>query len=59
VVSVSMPVGGEGKVTYRGSEWIAFSESGGEIPAGVAVIIVGIEDVKLSKVPDLSGHPHR
>lgn len=46
-VSVSIPAGGEGKVTYRGSEWIAFCEDGREIPAGTAVRIVEIQGIKL------------
>ncbi len=46
IVSVAIPAGGEGKVTYRGSEWIAFSDKGGEIPIGTSVVIVAIEGIK-------------
>jgi membrane protein implicated in regulation of membrane protease activity len=45
VVSVAIPAGGEGRVAYRGSEWIACSVDGWEIPAGTA-IVVGIESIK-------------
>jgi membrane protein implicated in regulation of membrane protease activity len=47
LVAVSIPPGGEGKVKYRGSEWIAYSDEGAEIPAEAAVLIVAIDGIKL------------
>lgn len=52
VASVSIPEGGEGKVTYRGSEWMAFSNDGRAIPAGTAVTIVGVQGIKLKVNPE-------
>jgi inner membrane protein len=46
-VSVAIPVGHEGKVSYRGSEWIAFSDSSEAIPEGSLVTIVSIDGIKL------------
>jgi inner membrane protein len=51
VVSVAIPAGGEGRVGYRGSEWIAFSADGGEIPAGTTIVVVGIESIKFRVRP--------
>ncbi|HAR96470.1 MAG TPA: NfeD family protein [Deltaproteobacteria bacterium] len=47
VVAASIPAGGEGKVTYRGSEWIAFCEEDREIPEGATVTILSIQGIKL------------
>lgn len=47
VVSVSIPPGGEGKVTYRGSEWIAFCDEDREIPEGAPVTIAQVQGIKL------------
>jgi inner membrane protein len=45
LVSVAIPAGGEGRVTYGGSEWPASSGNGGEILAGTAVVIAGLENI--------------
>ena len=46
---VSKPIshGAEGAVTFRGSEWIAFSDSADTIPAGSTVEIIGTEGIRL------------
>lgn len=46
-VSTAIPVGHEGKVSYRGSEWIAFSDSPESIPEGSLVTIVSTDGIKL------------
>jgi membrane protein implicated in regulation of membrane protease activity len=47
-VTAAIPRGGEGKVLYRGSEWIAFCESAEEeIPQGSTVEVTGSRDVRL------------
>ncbi|NBA88533.1 NfeD family protein [Emticicia sp. CRIBPO] len=46
-VSVEIPVGGEGKVFYRGSEWMAFSDSLNSLLPDEKVIIKKIEGIKL------------
>lgn len=42
----AIPVGGEGAVTYRGSEWIAFSESTEIIPEGSTVEITSLDGIR-------------
>ena len=42
---------GEGKVEYRGSRWIAFSDYGGEIPEGTLVTVVSVDGVRLKVRP--------
>jgi membrane protein implicated in regulation of membrane protease activity len=42
----AIPVGGEGAISYRGSEWIAFSESTGQIPEGSTVEIVSLDGIR-------------
>lgn len=46
-VSATIPAGHEGKVSYRGSDWIAFSDSMKDIPEGAFVTIEGVEGIKL------------
>jgi membrane protein implicated in regulation of membrane protease activity len=46
-----IPEKGEGKVEYRGSRWIAFSDHGGEIPAGALVTVVSVDGVRLKVRP--------
>lgn len=46
-VSVEIPAGGEGKVFYRGAEWMAFSDSLSNILPDEKVIIKKIEGIKL------------
>ncbi|MCU0340392.1 MAG: NfeD family protein [Spirosomaceae bacterium] len=42
-----IPPNGEGKVFYRGTEWIAISRHKGEIPTGKSVIIKSLDGIKL------------
>jgi membrane protein implicated in regulation of membrane protease activity len=42
----SIPVGGEGAISYRGSEWIAFSESHDTISEGSSVEIVALDGIR-------------
>lgn len=46
-----IPVGGEGYIQYRGSEWIAFSDHPDIIPEGSNVEIVGIEGIRVKVTP--------
>jgi len=46
-----IPEKGEGKVEYRGSRWIAFSDHEGEIPAGAIVTVVSVDGVRLKVRP--------
>ncbi len=46
-VAVKIPAGGEGKVSFRGSDWLAHSASGGEIEQGAKVVIEEVEGIKL------------
>lgn len=47
-VSLSIKPGMEGRVTYRGSDWIALAEnSNEEIAEGTTVVIVGMNGVRL------------
>jgi len=46
-VSQTIPSQGEGRVTYRGSEWIAISETGLPIAAGHAVTIQRLDGIKV------------
>ena len=41
-----IPVGGEGSVSYRGSVWIAFSDSANSIPEGSTVEIVSLDGIR-------------
>lgn len=42
-----IPEKGEGKVEYRGSRWIAFSDESGGIPEGALVTVVSVDGVRL------------
>lgn len=42
----AIPVGGEGAISYRGSEWIAFSESTDPISEGSMVEIISLEGIR-------------
>ena len=42
----AISVGGEGAVSYRGSEWIAFSDSAETIPEGSTVEIVSLDGIR-------------
>jgi inner membrane protein len=46
-VSLAIPAGHEGKVSYRGSDWIAFSDNPHGIPAGALVTIEAVDGIKL------------
>lgn len=47
LVSKMIPAGNEGAVTFRGTEWIAFSDTSETIPAGSTVEITGTEGIRL------------
>lgn len=42
-----IPAGGEGTVRYRGSDWIAFSDTNRTIPEGATVQIETIEGIRV------------
>ena len=42
----AIPAGGEGAISYRGSEWIAFSKSAGQIPEGSTVEILSLDGIR-------------
>jgi membrane protein implicated in regulation of membrane protease activity len=42
----AIPAGGEGAISYRGSEWIAFSESPDPIREGSTVEIVSLDGIR-------------
>jgi inner membrane protein len=42
----AIPVGGEGAISYRGSEWIAFSASPDIIPEGSTVEITSLDGIR-------------
>jgi membrane protein implicated in regulation of membrane protease activity len=42
----AIPAGGEGAISYRGSEWIAFSESSDTISEGSAVEIISLDGIR-------------
>jgi membrane protein implicated in regulation of membrane protease activity len=46
----AIPVGGEGAISYRGSEWIAFSESTETIPEGSTVEIISLDGIRAKVV---------
>lgn len=46
-VSKEIPVSGEGKVFYRGSDWIAYESDGKSILEGTKVLIKKIDGIKL------------
>jgi membrane protein implicated in regulation of membrane protease activity len=43
----AIPARGEGRVFYRGTEWIALSDSGHEIENGKSVVIKALDGIKL------------
>jgi len=45
-VTVTIPPHGEGRVSYRGTEWIAYSENGSTIPEGSSVTIIDVDGIK-------------
>ncbi len=47
LVSRAISPENDGAVTFRGTEWIAFSDSSGTIPAGSTVEITGTEGIRL------------
>ncbi|MEN6509637.1 MAG: NfeD family protein [Smithella sp.] len=46
-----IPAGGEGAVRYRGSDWIAFSDTAQTIPEGATVQIQTIEGIRVKVTP--------
>ena len=46
-VSKEIPLNGEGKVFYRGSDWIAYRADGKSIQEGTKVLIKKIDGIKL------------
>jgi len=46
-----IPPGGEGTIQYRGSDWIAFSDTPQTIPAGAVVQIENIEGIRVKVKP--------
>ena len=47
----TIPVGGEGTIQYRGSDWIAFSDINQTIPADTVVEIQSIEGIRVKVKP--------
>lgn len=47
----AIPGGGEGAISYRGSEWIAFSESAGMIAEGTMVEIESLDGIRAKVTP--------
>jgi membrane protein implicated in regulation of membrane protease activity len=45
-VARAIPVSGEGTISYRGSEWIAFSDSAEMISEGSTVEIVSLDGIR-------------
>lgn len=45
-VSVAIPAGGEGRIKYRGTEWIAMGEHNAAIAEGAQVIVKRMEGIK-------------
>jgi len=46
-----IPAGGEGSIQYRGSDWIAFSDTTQTIPEGAVVQIETIEGIRVKVKP--------
>jgi membrane protein implicated in regulation of membrane protease activity len=46
-----IPAGREGAVSYRGSEWIAFSDSTETIPKGSTVEIIALDGIRTKVTP--------
>jgi len=46
-----IPAGGEGAIRYRGSDWIAFSDSPQTIPEGAFVQIEAMEGIRIKVKP--------
>lgn len=46
-----IPAGGEGTIQYRGSDWIAFSDTPQTIPTGSVVQIENIEGIRVKVKP--------
>jgi membrane protein implicated in regulation of membrane protease activity len=47
----AIPVGGEGAISYRGSVWIAFSESADTIPEGSTVEFISLDGIRAQVTP--------
>ncbi len=46
-VSVTIPANGEGKIHYRGTEWIALSQDGKPIEAGTVVAVQKMDGIRV------------
>ena len=46
-----IPAGGEGTIQYRGSDWIAFSDTAQTLPEGAVVQIETIEGIRVKVKP--------
>jgi membrane protein implicated in regulation of membrane protease activity len=46
-VSVAIPANGEGKVHYRGTEWIALSHDGQPLPEGATVVVKRMDGIRV------------
>lgn len=46
-VSVAIPANGEGKIHYRGTEWIALSHDGKPIEEGAAVTVKRMDGIRV------------
>lgn len=51
MVTKTIHAGGEGKVYYRGSEWIAFHDESIDIEPGTMVEIIGADGIRLQIKP--------
>ncbi|MBX2891464.1 MAG: NfeD family protein [Saprospiraceae bacterium] len=47
VVSVSIPANGEGKIHYRGTEWIALSHKGIPLAEGTSVVVKKMDGIRV------------
>jgi inner membrane protein len=47
----AIPAGGEGTIQYRGSDWMAFSDTAQTIPEGAVVQIESIEGIRVKVKP--------
>jgi membrane protein implicated in regulation of membrane protease activity len=53
-IKKGIPPGGEGTIVYRGSDWIAFSDSPDTLREGDTVEIIAMEGIRVKVKPILS-----
>jgi membrane protein implicated in regulation of membrane protease activity len=46
-VSVAIPANGEGKIHYRGTEWIGLSHNGQPLPEGTVVVVKRMDGIRV------------